>query len=142
MSLNPEVHFEGKVAQKAVITRGNTVLVIRDPREEKVIWEIPGGRLNVGEEPKAGLAREIEEELGVQCEIGEVIHIAQFLQGTEQKNALMIAYLATIPTDAEINPAEHEICEVKWIDEAEFCQLTFFPEYTDTLKIYFQKLKG
>ncbi len=142
MSLTNEVHFEGKVAQKAVITRDNKVLVIRDPREERVIWEIPGGRLNLGEEPKAGLAREIEEELGVHCTIGEVVHIAQFIQGSEQKNALMIAYLATIPADAEINPAENEICEVRWIDEAEFEQLTFFPEYTDTLKIYFQKPKG
>ena len=54
----------------------------------------------------------------------------------------MIAYLATIPSGAEIDPAEQEICEVKWIDEAEFNQLTFFPEYTDTLNIYFEKLKG
>jgi 8-oxo-dGTP pyrophosphatase MutT (NUDIX family) len=116
-----ETHFEGKVAQKAVIVRSGKILVLRDPRMDYEIWEIPGGRLNVGEDPKAGLAREIEEELGVSCEIGNVIHIAQFL-----------------PTDAVINPASDEVCEVRWIDADEFETLHFFPEYKDTLAIYFQ----
>ena len=77
MHAQQEIHFEGKVAQKAVIVRDGKVLVVRDPRENQEIWELPGGRLNLGEEPKRGLAREIAEELGVPCEIGEVIHIAQ-----------------------------------------------------------------
>lgn len=92
-----EIHFIGKVAQKAVIERDGRVLVIRDPRVEGIIWGLPGGRLNEGEDPKAGLAREIKEELGVDCVVNQVVYMTQFLQGNEGKNGLMIAYKATIP---------------------------------------------
>jgi len=70
-----EVHFDGKVAQKAVIVRDGKVLIMRDVREEKEIWEIPGGRLNEGEEVQAGLMREIKEELGIDVEVVKVLHI-------------------------------------------------------------------
>lgn len=76
--------------------------MVRDPREKREIWEIPGGRLNVGENPKQGLVREINEELGVIGVVGNVIHLTQFLQGSEQKNALMIAYEVTIPKETEM----------------------------------------
>jgi len=134
-----EVHFDGKIAQKAVIVRGGKVLVIRDPREEMVIWEIPGGRLNEGEEPRVGLAREIKEELGVDCHVGDIVHLTQFFQNSEGRNALMIAYEATIPENAVLSFADGEICEARWIDGVELKQLTFFPEYKDTLDIYFEK---
>ncbi len=37
---------------------------MRDPRESDTnhIWELPGGRMNIGEEPKAALARELKEK--------------------------------------------------------------------------------
>ena len=61
---NPnEVHFEGKIAQKVIIVKDGKVLLLRDPRMTEVIWEIPGGRMNIDEEPREAVAREILEEL-------------------------------------------------------------------------------
>ncbi len=138
--LGMETHFEGKVAQKAVIVRDGKVLVLRDPRMGYEIWELPGGRLNINEDPKAGLAREIEEELGISCEVGEVVHLAQFLQGNEQKNALMIAYLCKTAPEAVIKMAPEEVSEVRYITKEDMDSMKFFPEYEDTLKIYFRKM--
>jgi 8-oxo-dGTP pyrophosphatase MutT (NUDIX family) len=137
MTNQTEVHFEGKIAQKGVIERAGKVLVIRDPRMEREIWEIPGGRLNEGEEPKSGLARELFEELGINCQVHEVIYMSQFLQGSEGKNALMIAYRVTVEDNAEFVLQSGEVSEIRWVTKDEADKMEFFPEYTATLKCYF-----
>lgn len=50
-------HFEGKVAQKAIIVKGNKVLITRDSKDD--VWELPGGRLDESEEPLDAMKREI-----------------------------------------------------------------------------------
>ena len=38
-------------------------------------WDLPGGVVEVGEAPAAGLAREIREELGVSIEVGDLLTV-------------------------------------------------------------------
>lgn len=55
------------ISVKAVIIEEGRVLLLANDRGE---WELPGGRLDPGESESAALLREIEEELGVQAELG------------------------------------------------------------------------
>lgn len=135
-----EEHFVGKVAQKAIIMRGEEVFLVRDLRESNEIWELPGGRLNLDEEPKDGLAREIYEELGVLVDVHEVVHIEQFIQGNERKNALMIAYRATLlDLEAKFNLDPKEIVEARFVPIAVAVKLNLFPEYKRALEVYLNR---
>jgi ADP-ribose pyrophosphatase YjhB (NUDIX family) len=139
MTDTKEVHFEGKIAQKAIIVKGNRALLIRDPREERIIWEIPGGRMNIDEEPREAVAREIFEELGVEITVGEVVHMEQFIQSTEGKRAFVIVYQATLVDEtAEFTLASDEICEIAWVGKDELVNYDLFPEYKRALDYYFE----
>src|SRR5215831_18215123 len=50
------------VSIKGVLLEAGRVVLLENEREE---WELPGGRLETGEDPKACLVREFAEELGV-----------------------------------------------------------------------------
>ena len=62
----------------ALIVRGGEVLICqRRPDQPMALqWEFPGGKIEAGETPEQALARELDEELGIQATIGpRVTHI-------------------------------------------------------------------
>lgn len=140
MNTANEVHFEGKIAQKAIIVKDGKVLLLRDPREDRIIWEIPGGRMNIDEEPRAAVAREIMEELGVAISVGEVVYMEQFIQGNESKRAFVIVYEAPLVDEtAEFVIFDAEVCEIDWVSKDELAHFELFPEYSRALDCYFAK---
>jgi ADP-ribose pyrophosphatase YjhB (NUDIX family) len=50
----------------AIISDAGTILLMR--RSDNRLWNMPGGILEVGETPAAGVVREALEETGVRCE--------------------------------------------------------------------------
>ncbi|HEY2892188.1 MAG TPA: NUDIX domain-containing protein [Dongiaceae bacterium] len=55
---------------KGVIFLGDRVVLLRNEREE---WELPGGRLESGEEPVSCLVREVKEELGIAIAVEAIL---------------------------------------------------------------------
>jgi 8-oxo-dGTP diphosphatase len=62
----------------ALIVRGGEILIgqLRPDQPMALQWEFPGGKIEAGESPQLALARELEEELGIQALIGpRITHI-------------------------------------------------------------------
>ncbi len=62
----------------AVMKKDGKVLICQRKKSDRhpLKWEFPGGKVELDEEPKAALARELNEELGIAAEIG--IEIARY----------------------------------------------------------------
>jgi 8-oxo-dGTP pyrophosphatase MutT (NUDIX family) len=58
------------VSVKGVLPIGGAFALLRNARME---WELPGGRLEPGEQPESCVAREIAEELGLSAEVGAIV---------------------------------------------------------------------
>jgi 8-oxo-dGTP diphosphatase len=59
----------------AIIEREGRILICRRTSHQShpLKWEFPGGKVEAGETPGEALARELEEELGIQDAVGEEI---------------------------------------------------------------------
>jgi 8-oxo-dGTP diphosphatase len=57
----------------ALIVHDSKILVCQRTRHQTMPlkWEFPGGKIEEGEQPRAALVRELEEELGIQATIAE-----------------------------------------------------------------------
>lgn len=57
-----------------ILIKDGMILVGQRPENHTLagLWEFPGGKIELGESPEQALARELEEELGVVAEIGDL----------------------------------------------------------------------
>ena len=58
------------VSVKGIVYHDGRVVLLKNERDE---WELPGGKLELGETPEACVVREIEEELGLAVTLGPLL---------------------------------------------------------------------
>jgi 8-oxo-dGTP diphosphatase len=81
----------------AVIERDGRILIGQRRKSDShgLKWEFPGGKVERGEAPAAALARELEEELGIQARIGREI-VRYFHEYPKRATILLIFYSVTV----------------------------------------------
>ena len=85
----------------AVIERDRRILIgQRKPGGRHALqWEFPGGKVEPGEEPRAALARELREELGIEAAIGPQIDAYDFLYQPRSITRLMFFHVTEFEGD-------------------------------------------
>ena len=78
------------VSVKAVIDVAGRIPLLRNERDE---WELPGGKLEVGESLEDTVRREVREELGLTVQDVSLAH-AWVYPITPERHVLVIAYSA------------------------------------------------
>jgi len=106
-----------RVAAYALIQRGEPgeVLLTRISARghHTGAWTLPGGGVDHGEPPAKALAREVQEECGLACEVGELLDVDDtHFSGTapsgrfEDYHGIHLIFSASVPADAEPRVAE------------------------------------
>lgn len=128
-------HFVGEVAQKAIIEHEGKILFVRSSNDSK--WDLPGGRLNVGELPREGLEREVTEELSLQIEVGRPVYIVPINKATFAHPRLFIFYQASLlVADAPMKLQQEEIAEAEWFSKNDIDSIDTHAEWKSALKAY------
>jgi 8-oxo-dGTP diphosphatase len=111
-----------QVVTAAVVERDGKVLVAR--RKAGLIaaglWEFPGGKLEEGEDPRRGLERELEEELGVGARAGELLCTVPF--SGPLKSFELVVYRTELLSD-DFRMTDHD--EVRWLAPEEMDEGVF-----------------
>lgn len=90
--------------------------------EFKGQWEFPGGKVEAGETPQQALIREIQEELDVKIEVGELIDTIEYDYPTFH---LSMDCFWCVVIDGEIVLKEAEAA--KWLNKEELYNVDWLP---------------
>lgn len=104
-----------RLAVKAFIVKDGAILLLKrrlNDVHKGAEWDIPGGRLNPGESPFLGLAREIKEETGLEAEIIRPLAVQHFTRDDGQI-ITMIIFLCRPQTETIALSEEHT--EYQWL---------------------------
>lgn len=100
-----------------IVHNGQALLVIRKDSPAKGEWWLPGGRLYKFEMLKAAAKRKAKEEVGLDCNVGPIIHTAEtvFTDGPNGVpiHSINVVYLLQSLTNTCRLDSHHE--NYKWV---------------------------
>ncbi|WP_127539146.1 NUDIX domain-containing protein [Paenibacillus illinoisensis] len=124
---------------KAVIVQNGRLLVIRLEDQYGTAYVFPGGGQEKGEELKDAVARECLEEIGQAVNVGELLHIREYI-GKNHEFAEWDADIHQVEfyfecslkdTDATVfegsNPDDHQVA-VEWIALEDLPSVRLYPQ--------------
>jgi ADP-ribose pyrophosphatase YjhB (NUDIX family) len=102
-------HTQG---MKVVVRCGDDVLLVKHTYARRGQWDIPGGFVRPGEEPRVALRRELEEELGVVPV--HVIPLGEVASRFDHKRERLHVFAVDVAPGCAVTPSEAEIEAVCW----------------------------
>ena len=95
-------------AAGGIVVREGCVLLVHRPKYDD--WAFPKGKLEPGETWEAAALREVEEETGLRCELGDYVGSTHYAVGAGLKEVRFFEMAAS--GEAE---ARSEVDEVRWV---------------------------
>jgi len=103
------------VSTRGVICGPDAQLLLLQRRSDTA-WELPGGRLASGEQPAAGLDREIREETGLSVAIEALCCVDSWINDADQ-DRFAVYYVCTAESTSVTLSAEH--VDAQWVTPSE-----------------------
>jgi ADP-ribose pyrophosphatase YjhB (NUDIX family) len=101
------------------------------------VYNLPGGNLELGEFLSDALARELQEELGIEIAVGEMILVGEIYFEDRKKHTLHILFegkiTSGIPT---LNPKETSALAIKWLDIKDLNAVSLYPNVSKQIQHY------
>lgn len=119
-----------------VLNQEDKILVIRRSATDysrPFSWDLPGGALEEGEDPTAGIIRETKEETGLEIKKLEVIGIVSFAE-KDGDQLIMLMFKAKAESEKITLSFEHD--QYKWLSKSELLDL----DISETYKNFAKKL--
>lgn len=114
---------------RAIITKDNKVLLIKNTEAGKDYYVLPGGGQEVGENLAQTVVRECEEEANVEIAIGDIICVIECIEG-EPFHRIDIIFRATYLGESKKKNEnlDTEQIGVEWIPISQIADINFYPE--------------
>ena len=104
-----------RAAGGVILRRGGAgiaeLLVVHRPRYDD--WTLPKGKAKAGESDEECALREVEEETGLVCELGDEVAVSEYEDAAGRPKR--VRYFAMTPRDGSEPTPQNEIDEIRWL---------------------------
>ncbi|MCX6065236.1 MAG: NUDIX domain-containing protein [Chloroflexi bacterium] len=122
---------------------GRLFMAKRGPKakNERGLWEFPGGSVEFGETLAAALKREMREEYGIEIAVGALLDVVDHILPEEGQHWVSPSFICTL-VGGEPHIQEPEKCsEIGWFHPLELpAELTLISR--DNLRQYLKNIQG
>ena len=125
-----------QISVKGVVVRDGRVLLLRNERQE---WELPGGRLELGETPPQCVAREIIEETGWVVDTGPILDSWMYYINEAERNVFIVTYGCHLRSGQnDVDPVlSHEHKQIGLFTETEVAELVMPQGYRSSIAAWY-----
>jgi 8-oxo-dGTP diphosphatase len=132
MAVDPEA-AEVKAAGGVVWRRGDhgvEIVIAHRPRYDD--WSLPKGKLDRGESWEEAAVREVEEEIGLTCRLGEELEPVSY-QDRKGRTKVVRYWLMEPENDVTFTPND-EVDELRWLAPPEAAEVLSYPRDAELVR--------
>ncbi len=126
------------ISIKGVVVRDGKVLLLKNERDE---WELPGGRIELGETPEECVAREMTEETQWKVTAGPILGAWMYYIQPVDGNVFIVTYGCYVNGDASLM-LSHEHREIGLFTEHEVPDLRIPEGYKRSIATWYALLRA
>jgi 8-oxo-dGTP diphosphatase len=127
-----EVKASGGVVWRRAGDGSIEVVVVHRPRYDD--WSLPKGKLAPGEGWEAAALREVEEEVGLRCRLGEELPVVRYRDNKGREKAVRYWLMEPVDGRARFTPND-EVDEMRWVDVAAAAALLSYPHDAELVRL-------
>ena len=108
-----EVKASGGVVWRRAGDGSIELVVVHRPRYDD--WSLPKGKLDPGESWEDAALREVEEEVGLRCRLGEELPTVSYRDNKGRAKVVRYWLMEPVDGDAPFTPND-EVDDMRWVD--------------------------
>ena len=127
-----EVKASGGVVWRRGAGGALELVVVHRPRYDD--WSLPKGKLDAGETWEDAALREVEEEVGLRCRLGDELPPVGYRDNKGREKAVRYWLMEPEDGDARFKPND-EVDEMRWVDVADAAALLSYPRDAELVRV-------
>ncbi len=119
----------------------NSILMVEHIKNGKTYWLLPGGGVNIGEEVKTALQRELKEELNLKCGVNDLLFVVESLSARGD-HIIQPTYRIEAENINEIElGVDKRVAAFDFFDQNKMASIVIYPDIKDELREYLNNEK-
>ena len=127
-----EVKASGGVVWRRRDDGSPELVVVHRPRYDD--WSLPKGKLDPGESWEDAALREVEEEVGLRCRLGDELPPVGYRDNKGRAKAVRYWLMEPVDGGAPFTPND-EVDEMRWVDLEEAAALLSYPHDAELVRV-------